>query len=468
MVVQLPDGALAAAVGVQIYSHLCLVCSVVMILVVWKHHEKDSYVAILSVATCLSTAASIAQQLHTIIRWEDVKTEQLNYVMRHLGSPELIIAGPSYGLDLVLFYIQFYCYNVEGISTLFWAFALAFSVYCPSGHSRYQRISRTLAIVVKSIAVVLPAVLIGLLRIPAVRGSPALFLALADFILASSLLLGGILLIAILAKYIYTRRRMRLWMLPHHPSPPPQVGNPDDSGDGGEDGPRMDILEERTGGIYDSWLILRFAIAFVFLEAFQILNILSEIAQVNSNREEVLPDEPDLSAAYARGDFAKFLPGVSAGLLVFLVFGTTRTCIKTVYAMFLPRSLRRRVSGGGAGIGPDTLLPPPATNNNSAVWQGSTFLTTPRNPPHQQPSSINRRTPEPSSMSARTIERVAACRTRTNGRVTAMEPRNNRNRPTGSIEIQEQDIEACSISSLDACKLAQDNGVGGSVASARR
>lgn len=42
MVVQLPDGALATAVGVQIYSYLCLLCSALMIALVCKHREKDS------------------------------------------------------------------------------------------------------------------------------------------------------------------------------------------------------------------------------------------------------------------------------------------------------------------------------------------------------------------------------------------------------------------------------------------
>ncbi len=124
MVVQLPDGALAAAVGVQIYSHICLICSSLMILLVCKHRARDSCenssrrrrvnvyannsldVALLAYTTFLSTAGSIAQQLHTIVLWDEIKTEQFYYVHDHLGSPEIAIAGTSYGLDLVLFYIR--------------------------------------------------------------------------------------------------------------------------------------------------------------------------------------------------------------------------------------------------------------------------------------------------------------------------------------------------------------------------
>jgi hypothetical protein len=42
MVVQLPDDALAAAVGVQIYSIFCLLCSSLMIFLVIKHQERGS------------------------------------------------------------------------------------------------------------------------------------------------------------------------------------------------------------------------------------------------------------------------------------------------------------------------------------------------------------------------------------------------------------------------------------------
>ncbi|KAI3327828.1 hypothetical protein HD806DRAFT_531162 [Xylariaceae sp. AK1471] len=307
MVVQLPDDALAAAVGVQFYSYFCLLCSSSMIFLVFKHRERDSYVALIAYSTFLSTAASIAQQLHTIVLWHEIKTYQFHYVNHHLGSPEIAIAGASYGLDLVLFYIQYYLYNVEGILTLFWAFALAFSVFNPSGLSRcYQRVGRTSSNLAKAIAFFLPAILIGFLQLPAVRNSPAAFLVLADFSLAASLLLGSILLVAILIKYIYTRRRLQRWTVRY----PLSRGSNGDSSE-----PDDPDLEPRDS-IYDSWLVVRFAIAFLFIEAFQILTILSEIAQVNNNRKEARPAVPDTSAARARIDFVEFIPGVSVGLLV--------------------------------------------------------------------------------------------------------------------------------------------------------
>ncbi|KAH8158234.1 hypothetical protein CIB48_g10019 [Xylaria polymorpha] len=304
MVVQLPDDAWAAAVGVQIYSYICLICSSLMIFLVCKHRERDSYVALFSYATLLSTAGSIAQQLHTIVLWEEVKTNQFYYVKDHLESPELAIAGPSYGLDLVLFYIQYYCYNVEGYLTLFWAFALAFSIFKPTECAHHQRIRRRRGTFSKVAAFLLPALLISLLQLPAVKCSTPAFITLADLSLAASLSLGSILVVVILVKYIQTRRKLHRWTV--------RFPLPRDANDNGEDGQDTDSEDS----IYDGWLIVRFAIALLFIEAFQILTILSEVAQINNNKEEALPPEPDISAAHAQVDFVEFIPGVSAGLLL--------------------------------------------------------------------------------------------------------------------------------------------------------
>jgi hypothetical protein len=124
MGIQLPDEALGAVVGVLIFSIICLLCTCIMIWLIWTHHERDSckytgiaarvnvgvltciVVGLLAYFTFLSTVTSIIQQLHTMIWWNDVKTEQWENLRAHAGSVEIAIAGPSVGLDLVLFYIR--------------------------------------------------------------------------------------------------------------------------------------------------------------------------------------------------------------------------------------------------------------------------------------------------------------------------------------------------------------------------
>jgi hypothetical protein len=56
--------------------------------------------------TSLTVSASIAQQLHTIVRWHDVKTNEHNNIVANVGNPELNITGGATGVDRVLFYIR--------------------------------------------------------------------------------------------------------------------------------------------------------------------------------------------------------------------------------------------------------------------------------------------------------------------------------------------------------------------------
>lgn len=96
--------------------------------------------ALLAFFTSLSTLASMAQQLHTYLRWTSIQLEQFDYVKANIDNPELSIAGASVGVDLVLFYIrefspaalpshsdsfadwavEFYCYNAESILVASW------------------------------------------------------------------------------------------------------------------------------------------------------------------------------------------------------------------------------------------------------------------------------------------------------------------------------------------------------------
>lgn len=106
MVAQLIQGAVGTAAGVLAYSTVCLLSSCLMIWLVCVHRERLSYVALLSYFTLLSTLASAIQQIHTIIAWRDIKTSQYNNAVMNQGRVEVVIAGPSTGLDKILFYIR--------------------------------------------------------------------------------------------------------------------------------------------------------------------------------------------------------------------------------------------------------------------------------------------------------------------------------------------------------------------------
>jgi hypothetical protein len=130
----------------------------------------------------LHTLASVIQQIHTIIRWRDIKLEQYENLVKHVGNPELNITAASTGLDLVLFYIQYYSYNVESLLVFFWAVELANSIF----QLRITKMYRFHAsLVAKATAAFLPVAQMVLLRFSGVDKSTVGFMALADAISAS-------------------------------------------------------------------------------------------------------------------------------------------------------------------------------------------------------------------------------------------------------------------------------------------
>ncbi|KAF3070357.1 hypothetical protein GL218_00449 [Daldinia childiae] len=352
MVVQLLHEVVGTAIVVLLYSLLCLAASSIMIWLVWAHHERDSYVALLSYFTLLGTIASIIQQFHTFIWWRDVKVEQYKYAVAHLGSPEIAIAGPSVGLDLVLFYIreyqspemmtkvsliaeqEYYTYNAEAIFTLFWAIALTRTVFKFTNLMTFRRIKYRTSQLAKVVAVIFPGILLCLLRLNSVQSSHMGFLILANFNIMISLSIGSILLIAILIKYIYTRRRLVSWNAQYlfsrrSQEPGGEIINVLDQGDGRQ-------------SIYDRWLVLRFSIAFAVLGVFQLVTILLEVSQLSNHTMEKLGESANLSKERAKNDFLLFMPGVSTSLLVFVVFGTTRTFRKAIYKTFVPKRFQKK------------------------------------------------------------------------------------------------------------------------------
>lgn len=374
MGVQLLPEVIGIAVIVLIYSFLCLGASCLMIWLVWTHHERDSYVALLSYSTLLGTIGSIIQQFHTLVWWRDIKTEQYEYTLEHLGSPEIAIAGASFGLDLVLFYIQYYTYNVEAMLTLFWAVALTYTVFKFANFTTSKRVRQRTNQSAKLVAVILPAILMALLRVQKVQNSHVAFLILANFNIMVSLTIGSVLLIAILIKYIYTRHRLVSWNARYLFSRRSR-----------ESGGDINVLEQGDGrqSIYDRWLVLRFSIGFVVLATFQLITILSEIAQLRTHTKEELGESANLSAEKAKTDFLHFLAGVSTSLLVFVVFGTTRTFRQTMYKTFIPRRFRRQ---------PSILETPAAPARDRDILDETDYIQESQDTSNERPSNTQLKT----------------------------------------------------------------------------
>ncbi|ORY56101.1 uncharacterized protein BCR38DRAFT_304062, partial [Pseudomassariella vexata] len=330
--VQLLNEVVGTAVGVLIYSFCCAICSLLLIWLVWVHHERDSFVALLSYSTLLSTITSIIQQIHTIIDWRDIRIEQYNNSVSHNRNAQIIVASPAVGLDLILFYIQYYCYNVEGLLTLFWATALTHSIYGFANPPSFKAIRHAVSPVAKVIAVLLPALFIGLLQIKTLQTSLVAFLVVANINMMATMLFGSIILLVILGKYVHTRRQLLSWDVygASATSQTTAVGSRHTS-----------RSRYRKKSIYDRWLIVRFTVAFAVLAGFQLATIFFEVESIYRNSSEAITKGPDLTVATAKADFLFFLPGVSPSILVFVVFGTTKPFCDTMRYTFIPKRFRR-------------------------------------------------------------------------------------------------------------------------------
>ncbi|KAI9148146.1 hypothetical protein HJFPF1_11970 [Paramyrothecium foliicola] len=134
---QLPSGAEGAAAFALIYAFVSLTCSCTLLWLLFVHRERWSYIALLAIATGISTIASISQQIHDIVSYEDIVREQFRRRNAAHDNPELAIANASFGVDLVLYYIranmhislvnlcltflaEYYLYNVQSLLVMFW------------------------------------------------------------------------------------------------------------------------------------------------------------------------------------------------------------------------------------------------------------------------------------------------------------------------------------------------------------
>ncbi|KAK7432655.1 hypothetical protein QQZ08_000864 [Neonectria magnoliae] len=142
------------------------------------------------------------------------------------------------------------------------------------------------------------------------------------------------MLLAILGRYIYTRRALVSFRFRYGKS----------SNRSGVQSRGSTITELRPRQtLYDRWLILRLAVAFVALGTFQLVTIMSEMISQGKNNRGNLKDTADLSLQQAKSDFVFFLPGATPPLVAFIVFGTTRPFREYLWAICVPTCLKGRL-----------------------------------------------------------------------------------------------------------------------------
>ncbi|KAH9894661.1 hypothetical protein F4778DRAFT_283967 [Xylariomycetidae sp. FL2044] len=322
-----PPEALGAAAGVLVYSFFCLFLGGLTIWLVWTHNEKTTYVALITYVIVIATIASIIQQFHTYLDWDNIVAAQFENAQKRPINPQTIIAINSTGVDLALFYIQYCCYNINASLIMFWAFYLCQSIYGWSAKPRTRRILKHINDAGKIMSVILPIITISLLQSKTVQSTIFGFLFCADILLMISLGLGCLLLIAIVAKYIASRGKFRAWA--RSSSRNVQQGN---SGS---------VPKRSVQGVYDKWLLARFIIGFVVLGGFEFNQIFYQFQVLSILTKSDAVDASELSGANARLVAITFIPGVSACLLTYIVFGTTKPFRQAVYRAFVPKRFQK-------------------------------------------------------------------------------------------------------------------------------
>ncbi|CAJ2509224.1 Uu.00g142500.m01.CDS01 [Anthostomella pinea] len=337
---QLPHGAEGAAALTVIFAAVSWICSAFMIWLTWTHNERISYVACVAYFTLLSTTASFIQQIHVIAFYRDDMIKEFERKTAHPNADNINIANGSVGLDLALFYVQFFCYNVESMFIMFWASELAQSIYGLTEKAATRRILCKVNAGGKVVAVIFPLAIVLALQAPSVQSHLHRFVVLAAVPLFFSLGLGSLLLLAILVRYIHSRRKLRRFS-----SSDGYSTDPESSQGAGRRarGVRSSwsTRSSSTKGIYDRWLLTRFTIGFVLLTVFQIATVLFQDFSKRNAAEDVSSGTVDLSVARARDTLYLFIPGNTPGIAIFVVFGTTSAFRRHIYRTFIPRRWQR-------------------------------------------------------------------------------------------------------------------------------
>ncbi|KAI9172658.1 hypothetical protein HJFPF1_02167 [Paramyrothecium foliicola] len=319
---QLPSGAVGTAAGVLAYSVLCLLASCAMIWLTWHHRERSGYIAFLAYFTLLSTTCSVIQQTHGIVRWREIIEDQFHYMKANEGSPELIISNSAVGMDLVLYYIQFYSYNVEAFLVMFWGWTLVQSVYHLSNRPKLKQPLKLVNRAGLGFSICFPIITVSSLQAPVVRSNEQAFILLAGQPLIWSIGLGSLALLLVFIRYVYSQRKFKRSSLMKV-----DVSN---TSSGSQS-------SHRQRSMYDRWLIIRFTIAFVIMAAFELAIVLFSMTSRGRISSGNVSLTPNFSVERAKRTFILYIPGVTPSLLLFVVFATTKPCIEYMKLCVLGR-----------------------------------------------------------------------------------------------------------------------------------
>ncbi|KAK5113281.1 hypothetical protein LTR62_003618 [Meristemomyces frigidus] len=268
----------------------------------------------------------MVQQIYYACQWRDVSRTSWIQAKLSKDIPSLAYGPLFTGFNLALYEIQFVIYSIIAVFVFCWSVALLKGVY----NLKFKLLAHfetSIALGSKIFAVVAPALLTGLSFLPSIQKDAQASLAMNIILILTSYGIGGVLVCAVLVRYIYSRHLFSsmLSSSTNHATTVTDRQTPR--------APKIRI---------DKVLLVRFSIAFFILAAFEVTIICFEFTRVKTAARLADAAGPDYSVDGAIMSILLFMPGVTGSLLAFLLFGTTAHYCQKYVAVFKSMACVRR------------------------------------------------------------------------------------------------------------------------------
>ncbi|KAI0466759.1 hypothetical protein F4859DRAFT_496605 [Xylaria cf. heliscus] len=343
---QLPEGTLGDAVGVLIFTFICLITNILLLWLFWISNERFSYIALVGYFALLCTTSSIIQQIYNYTLWDDLAWAQLHYIKANYKNADVIFNNGNFGFMRVLAIIRLFCYIVESSYLLAYCVRVTMTMYNFWATRRDgERIS---AVIGRVVPVVLAAITIGLLQTPAVQSSFAAYMVIANVQSVTSCAVSIVLLSIVIRQYVMSKLAWRrVQATGESGSFWSRLRNSSSSSGSSKDQstitPAITPVYTSQGSVFDdNWVVVRLSIAVVLISAFIVANIVTHLPQADDVARDAKADAPDLGPERARSNIIGYIFGVTPGLAIWIVFGLTRDFRHIMYETFIPRNWRRR------------------------------------------------------------------------------------------------------------------------------
>ncbi|KAI1203214.1 hypothetical protein F5X97DRAFT_330527 [Nemania serpens] len=345
----LPPGTVGDAVGVLIYTFICLLTDLVLIWLLWVHREHFGYVALIACFVALSVISSIIQQIYQYTLYDDVMWTRYNYIKANYPNAEVIFKNGNSGLSLVLSNLRFYCYIIECTYLFTYTLHVALSIY--GVWALHRHAERIYVMLSKILPPILTAITIGLEYTPAVQSSWTVYMIVANIQAVASCTFSIVLITMILWKYVDSKRlwnnittrprfdgssvSWKIWMVNRWSSR--------NSSSTPEQEQALRKWDHVPKSLLDNnWLVMRLSIAIVFITGFILATLLVHLPTPSQMAHEIIANGPDLSPAQARASIVGYIYGVLPGLAIPIVFGLTKPFRRTLSKTFALRCWRTK------------------------------------------------------------------------------------------------------------------------------